>query len=68
MKEKYGQSAPEMEWLVMDVMDMKDLPDASFDVAIDKGTTASPAFCLRSQVLAYMILLNHQERWMPSWY
>lgn len=39
MKAKYKESAPEMEWLVMDVMDMRDLPDTSFDIAIDKGTS-----------------------------
>ncbi|ELR14819.1 endothelin converting enzyme 2, putative, partial [Acanthamoeba castellanii str. Neff] len=38
MKQKYKETAPDMDWLVMDVMDMKELPDASFDVAIDKGT------------------------------
>jgi ubiquinone/menaquinone biosynthesis C-methylase UbiE len=37
MKQKYKETAPDMDWLVMDVMDMKELPDASFDVAIDKG-------------------------------
>jgi len=38
MQAKYKETAPEMEWKVMDVMDMQDFPDASFDVAIDKGT------------------------------
>jgi ubiquinone/menaquinone biosynthesis C-methylase UbiE len=41
MKQKYKETAPDMDWLVMDVMDMKELPDASFDVAIDKGAAPS---------------------------
>ncbi|KAL6073733.1 Endothelin-converting enzyme 2 [Balamuthia mandrillaris] len=37
MKERYEATMPEMQWHVMDVLDMS-YPDASFDVAIDKGT------------------------------
>lgn len=38
MRKKCGEEMPEMDWLVMDVLDMSQFPDASFDVAIDKGT------------------------------
>ncbi len=37
MKSKYESTAPEMSWVVMDAMDMKEFADASFDIAIDKG-------------------------------
>ncbi|KAI0794493.1 S-adenosyl-L-methionine-dependent methyltransferase [Fomes fomentarius] len=37
MRHKHEESAPEMEWLEMDIRDLK-FEDGSFDVAIDKGT------------------------------
>ncbi|THH18050.1 hypothetical protein EW146_g2868 [Bondarzewia mesenterica] len=37
MKRKHQTTRPEMEWLEMDIRDLK-FEDASFDVAIDKGT------------------------------
>jgi len=37
MKERHGDSRPSMDWYEMDVRDLK-FDDASFDVAIDKGT------------------------------
>ncbi|KAE9399951.1 S-adenosyl-L-methionine-dependent methyltransferase [Gymnopus androsaceus JB14] len=37
MKERHGESSPSMDWYEMDVRDLK-FDDASFDVAIDKGT------------------------------
>ncbi|KAJ3539701.1 hypothetical protein NMY22_g4618 [Coprinellus aureogranulatus] len=37
MKERHGESRPSMEWHEMDVRDLK-FDDASFDIAIDKGT------------------------------
>jgi ubiquinone/menaquinone biosynthesis C-methylase UbiE len=37
MKEKHQESRPGMEWLEMDIRDLK-FDDASFDVALDKGT------------------------------
>nr|GAT49627.1 predicted protein [Mycena chlorophos] len=37
MQTRHAESRPEMEWLEMDVRNLK-FADASFDVAIDKGT------------------------------
>ncbi|KAF7316464.1 Methyltransf-25 domain-containing protein [Mycena indigotica] len=37
MRARHAEKRPELEWLEMDVRDLK-FPDASFDVAIDKGT------------------------------
>lgn len=37
MRKKHGEARPEMEWLEMDVRDLK-FEDGTFDVAIDKGT------------------------------
>jgi hypothetical protein len=66
MKLKYKDTAPDMGWLVMDVMDMKELPDASFDVAIDKGNSVlSPSTALQWLISNESV---YQERWMLSWY
>merc|ERR1711934_581702 len=40
MKGKFADKA-ELEWKVMDVRDMRELPQAGFDYAIDKGTMDS---------------------------
>jgi hypothetical protein len=37
MISKHGESKPEMEWLEMDIRDLK-FDSESFDVVIDKGT------------------------------
>ncbi len=44
---------PKLTWLVGDVMDMKGIPDASFDVALDKGTLDALMVCLHLQTIAY---------------
>ena len=38
MKEKCKETCPELEWRVMDVLDLTFTPEESFDFAIDKGT------------------------------
>ncbi|KAH7920389.1 S-adenosyl-L-methionine-dependent methyltransferase [Leucogyrophana mollusca] len=38
MQERHASTRPEMQWKEMDVRDMSLFDDASFDVAIDKGT------------------------------
>jgi hypothetical protein len=71
MKQKYKETAPDMDWLVMDVMDMKELPDASFDVAIDKGAAPPAAVpCGIPTTLTHppYALRSDQAPWMPSWY
>jgi hypothetical protein len=57
MKQKYKDTAPDMDWLVMDVMDMKELPDASFDVAIDKGAPSQLLSCFLWPPLAHALPL-----------
>ncbi|KAF7309177.1 Methyltransf-25 domain-containing protein [Mycena kentingensis (nom. inval.)] len=37
MRSRNAEKRPDMEWIEMDVRDLK-FPDASFDVAVDKGT------------------------------
>ncbi|KAL0210039.1 hypothetical protein P9112_010123 [Eukaryota sp. TZLM1-RC] len=37
MREKYKESAPELEWVTMDVRKL-DFPSESFDIVLDKGT------------------------------
>jgi len=37
MQSKYA-SLDGVEWIVMDVMDMREFPHASFDVVLEKGT------------------------------
>ncbi|KAL0217494.1 hypothetical protein RCL1_008075 [Eukaryota sp. TZLM3-RCL] len=37
MSNKYNQTAPELEWLVMDICKL-DFPSETFDIVIDKGT------------------------------
>jgi len=72
MQAKYKETAPEMEWKVMDVMDMQDFPDASFDVAIDKGRSLhKPQLeaCWVAELLLFCCSIQQrQERWMLSWY
>ena len=38
MQEKNVEQRPLMEWQVMDVTEMSELADSSFDIAIDKST------------------------------
>merc|ERR1712070_291943 len=38
MSSKYSKQKPELQWVVMDVCDMKQFKDESFDFVIDKGT------------------------------
>eukprot|EP01088_Endostelium_zonatum_P017681 TRINITY_DN5341_c0_g1_i2.p1 TRINITY_DN5341_c0_g1~~TRINITY_DN5341_c0_g1_i2.p1 ORF type:complete len:227 (+),score=42.74 TRINITY_DN5341_c0_g1_i2:27-683(+) len=38
MKEKHKEDCPELEWQVMDVLDLTFTPEEQFDFAIDKGT------------------------------
>ena len=38
MQEKHGIDRPKMQWLIMDITDMKDFETDSFDLTIDKST------------------------------
>ena len=38
MSERNTEKRPEMEWHVMDITDMSELADNTFDLAIDKST------------------------------
>lgn len=40
-KEQYATSHPEMSWICSDIRDMSALPDASFDVVVEKATLDS---------------------------
>jgi hypothetical protein len=69
--EKMKPKHPEMEWLVMDMLDLK-FDDRSFDVVIDKGASFYP---LLFSLLHFFISLTQfssptflQLQWTLSWY
>ena len=61
MKSRNEQKRPQMKWDVMDVCDMSQFEDETFDIVIDKSTIDS-ILCTRQGNLNVAIMLKECQR------
>ena len=61
MSQRNAEVRPEMSWLVMDITDMSEFSDSSFDLAIDKSTIDA-LLCGDDSFLKVAMMLKETQR------